>query len=70
MNPYAERVKEYRVVIFLEREVHTGGLRYLAEIFSCLQRNGIPTFPSAIESLADSLLSDLQSLGFYTSEKY
>jgi hypothetical protein len=61
-----------QMVIFLHRQVHTGGQRYLFEVFSYLQRQGVKVIPIYLDDfpkwvrrlglLLDCLICNLWSL--------
>ena len=39
------RASGRRVAMFMRQQVHTGGERYLVEVFTYLQRHGVPVEP-------------------------
>jgi len=70
MAPLMNKANSRHVVIFIPREVHTGGERYLVEVYGYLQRQGVPVKPiylehttqerSGVALLIDCLLANLR----------
>lgn len=70
MTTYTKQTRWRRVVMFVPMEVHTGGERYLKEVFTYLQRQGVAVEPiylehttqerSGIALIIDCLLANLR----------